>query len=115
FTADILKLKMFDYRDKKIAEQLGELYRFKIDKKISSSMTKKSEIVKYIKKYMKDEKFFKKHNYKFHIISRNEMQDEEEFFVSSCLPSQINSAIERLKKDRKKVEELFVNSLVPNV
>lgn len=115
FTSEVLKLKMMDYKDKEIAEELGETVVFELKYDISKNMKRKSEIYEYVVKNVDDLDFFDRYKGKFHIISRTKDDDREIFCVSSCAPSQVNSALKKLRKNKRKIKELFGDFKVPNV
>jgi hypothetical protein len=106
FTAEVIKLKMMDYKDNEIAEELGDSRTFNLSYEISKNM-KKSEIYEYAKSNMIHVDFFQKHKSKFHIVSRTRDDGFEVFCVSSCAPAQVNLAIKKLRKNKDKIKELF--------
>lgn len=114
FTAEVLKLKMLDYKDNEIAQEIGETCVFEVEYDLSKDIKKKAEVYNYVQSNMNDLDFFKKYN-KFHIISRTRENDVEVFHVSSCAPSQVNSALKKLRKNKDKIKALFGDFAVPVV
>jgi hypothetical protein len=114
FTADILKLKMLDYKDSEIARELGDAYTFEVEVSVSKDIKKKSQIYEYVQDNMGNLEYFQKHN-KFHVVSRKMSGDKEVFNISSCAPSQVNCAIKKLRNDKQKIKDLFGEFVVPNV
>lgn len=115
FTAEVLKLKMMDYKDKEIAALVGDTCTLELEYSATKNITKKSEIFDYITSHMPAHDFFMKHDKKFHILSRTREDDVEVFEFSSCAPSQVNLAIKKLRNNKLKIKELFGDFGVPNV
>lgn len=114
FTAEVLKLKMLDYKDNEIAEKLGDSCVFDLEYDLSKYM-KKSDIYEYAKIHMIHTEFFQKYKNKFHIISRVKNNGRETFCISSCAPSQVGQAIKKLRKNKEKIKMLFGDFVIPNV
>jgi hypothetical protein len=113
-TAEILKLKMMDYKNGEIAEMIGEeitLYCPISDN--TQEMAKKSQLAEYFRAnadLLGSEEYFESHK-TFYILSREVIGSGKESWeaitITSCSAIKVSQILSKLKEDKLKQRELF--------
>ena len=113
FTADVLKLKVLDYKNNEIAEELGEEFEFSLEYNVSKEIQNKTQLYDHV--LNNNFPFFIKYKKNFSIINRKVENENEIFTVTSCGISRVNCTLNKIKQNKAKLRQLFSNSMLRNV